>query len=253
MEETINQGDIKFDDKLDNFLKGRMTPEEEKEFKKELNDNAELKTKAIATAHLIKAMEEVGDQEDTEVINEIENLNSREINKFVENAIYQVKSSTNDKTTINKFKVFKTTLISLSSAAVILLCIFGGLKMHQYSLTTQLGREGISYYSPSEFMRGEEEKVAEELSVIYGDLKEKRNIETSILKLENFWTEANKEEYNDYTEYKTEIGWYLANAYLMDNDRKKALQILEALQVDTEADSVIGKDIQNLIKEIRDV
>lgn len=56
------------DDRIVAYLKGKMSAEEEKLFLKELNDNPELKEKAVITARLVKGLKKVGAEQDKDTI-----------------------------------------------------------------------------------------------------------------------------------------------------------------------------------------
>lgn len=52
------------DDRIVAYLKGKMSEEEVQNFMKELEENPELKEKAIAVARLVKGLKEVGTEQD---------------------------------------------------------------------------------------------------------------------------------------------------------------------------------------------
>ena len=67
------------DEKIAKYLKGMMTAEEEQEFMQELESNDELKSKAIATARLVKGMKEAGTARDEEIMDDFKVANKEEI------------------------------------------------------------------------------------------------------------------------------------------------------------------------------
>ena len=60
--------DMQGEDRIARYLRGEMNAEEVVSFKRELESNRELRSKAIAMARLIKSMKEVGLQQDQTVI-----------------------------------------------------------------------------------------------------------------------------------------------------------------------------------------
>ena len=56
------------------------------------------------------------------------------------------------------------------------------------------------------------------------------------------------ETYNDYTDYAPQIGWNLAIAYLKDNDKAKAITVLNKLESIAED----GTAIKNMCTELND-
>lgn len=70
MNKDINNIDPKLleeDDRIVAYLKGQMTVEEELQFMKELEDNSDLKEKAIMTARLVKGLKQVGTEQDKDI------------------------------------------------------------------------------------------------------------------------------------------------------------------------------------------
>lgn len=55
------------DDRIEAYLKGQMSAEEEQKFFKELEDYPELKEKAISMARLVKGLKEVGAEQDRDI------------------------------------------------------------------------------------------------------------------------------------------------------------------------------------------
>ena len=55
------------DDRIAAYIKGQLSAEEEQLFLKELEDNPELKEKAIVTARLVKGLKKVSDEQDNDI------------------------------------------------------------------------------------------------------------------------------------------------------------------------------------------
>ena len=71
MEEDINKIDnrlLEEDDRITSYLKGQMSDEEEQAFLKELEENPELKGRAIAMARMVKGLKQVGSAQDKETM-----------------------------------------------------------------------------------------------------------------------------------------------------------------------------------------
>ena len=56
------------DDRIASYLKGQMSGEEEQAFLQELEENPDLKERAIIMARLVKGLKEVGTAQDKETI-----------------------------------------------------------------------------------------------------------------------------------------------------------------------------------------
>ena len=76
---NINDTLLLEDERIVNYLKGRMTAEEEHAFIEELKTNPEFKSKAVAMARMVKGLKEVGKQIDEETTNSILASNQSEI------------------------------------------------------------------------------------------------------------------------------------------------------------------------------
>lgn len=243
MESKENQRLMEFDEKLDDFLKGRMTTEEEQEFKTLLASNPDLKQKAIATVRMVKAMQTLGEQRDRAIINEIAESSE---DKLKATAI-QTSGARLRKVRIIPFRRF---MISFSAAASILLCVFGGYKYYKYEQVTALGSEYLAYFPASDFSRGEEDNIASKLQIFYTNIDDGKEKKATIDELSMMWKESRSETYNDYTEYMPELGWMLANAYLCDNEKEKAIAVLNQLIADCPEDTAIGEKARELREKI---
>ena len=153
----------RFDEMLSRYIKGQLSEVEEAEFKQLITDEPELRNKAIATAHLIKAVNEVGSERDDEAIEAIRLATKKEIRFVASN----VSGAMIKKPRILKFRKF---IVSFSAAASILLCVFGGYKYYKYEQVTSLGSEYLAYFPASEFSRGENDDVSGILKEMYSDI-----------------------------------------------------------------------------------
>jgi len=50
------------EERIDDYIRGRMTPEEEQKFLADCKSNPELKEQAIMTAYLVKALNQLHDE-----------------------------------------------------------------------------------------------------------------------------------------------------------------------------------------------
>lgn len=246
MESNNNTTAIQFEDKLNRFLKGEMTSAEEQEFKAFLESHPEQKQKAIAIARLAKAMQQVGEEHDLAVIADIKAASKQDVEDAVNNVTGKVERKP-------KILPFRRFIVSFSAAASILLCVFGGYKYYKYDRTTTLGKEYIAYFPASEFSRGEGDNVREQLQILYGNVTDKKDMDATIEELFRMWEASRADEYNDYTEYMHELGWMLANAYLRDNNKDKALKVLDQLVKECPADTAIGEKARELKQKVEDL
>ena len=240
MNEVYDKDMSRFDEMLSRYIKGRLSDAEEVEFNRLIVENEELRNKAIATARLVKAMNEVGSEQDNDTIEAIKQSSKEDIKRT---------ATSISGTTIKNPRIltFRKFVVSFSAAASILLCIFGGYKYYKYEQVTSLGSEYLAYFPASEFSRGENDGVSDILKELYSDIETKHNLGDAIARLSGMWTESRGDTFNDYTEYMPEIGWMLANAYLRNNDKSKALEVLGIL-----AESPEGTAMGDKARELKE-
>lgn len=233
----------RFDEMLSRYLKGQLSEIEEVEFKRLIADEPELHNKAIATARLVKAMNEVGSERDDKTIEEIRQATEQKIKIVASN----VSGAAIKEPRILNFRKF---IVSFSAAASILLCVFGGYQYYKYEQVSSLGSEYLAYFPASEFSRGENDGVSDILKELYSDIETKHNLGDAIARLSGMWTESRGDSFNDYTEYMPEIGWMLANACLRNNDKSKALKVLGVLIAESPEGTAMGDKARELKEKV---
>ena len=65
--QIVTDKELHDDERISAYLRDRMPEEEEVTFLEELNSDSELRSKAISTAHLAKAMKKIGEENDEKV------------------------------------------------------------------------------------------------------------------------------------------------------------------------------------------
>lgn len=243
MNEVYDKDMSRFDEMLSRYIKGRLSDAEEVEFNRLIAENEEQRNKAIATARLVKAMNEVGSEQDNDTIEAIKQSSKEDIKRT---------ATSISGTTIKNPRIltFRKFVVSFSAAASILLCIFGGYKYYKYEQVTSLGSEYLAYFPASEFSRGENDGVSDILKELYSDIETKHNLGDAIARLSDMWTESRGDTFNDYTEYMPEIGWMLANAYLRNNDKSKALEVLGILIAESPEGTAMGDKARELKEKV---
>lgn len=214
-----------------------MTEEEGKVFLSELKNNPELRERAQAMAAAIKNMKELKFDHGQRVASKIERVSERDFRKVAKLS--------------QKARVFSLrSIVRMSIAACIVGIIsFGGYRYYIYNETIALGN---SYYAtiPTELVVRDADGVSAQLAQLFNKVKNNEDLDNTILNLEEKFSMAISEDYNDYTNYINDIGWTLSIAYLKDGDRDKAIKTLDLLISHSESDIVIEK-CKKLIKEIK--
>lgn len=234
------------DEKIVRYLKGKMTAEEEQEFMLELESNEELKSKAIATARLVKGMKEAGSARDEEIAEEMLAHEPNEITSIAKRVVRKKKT---------KIITFSKAATWLSAAASVALLVWGGFTYNDYRQTTGLGNEYSTVFSSSRLIRGGDEnaKTENKLAKLFDNVVTKTDLNNTLSELEEYWDLATQETYNDYTDYAAEIGWNLAVGHLRNNDKKKAIDVLIKLIDISPEGTAIGDKARELLKKVEEL
>jgi len=226
-----------FDIRLELFLKNKMTEEEGKAFLSELQSNPDLRQRAQTMAAAIKNMKELRYEHGQRVASQIDSLSERKFRK---------EAKLPHKARIISLHAF----VKISVAACFIGIIsFGTYRYYIYNETIALGN---SYYSeiPTELVVRDADDVSAQLAQLFKNVKNNKDLDNTILNLEEKFCLAISEDFNDYTNYINDIGWNLAIAHLKDGDRGKAIETLELLISHSESDIVVEK-CKKLISDIK--
>lgn len=267
------------DDRITAYLKGQMTIEEENAFMEDLQENPLLKEKAIAMARLIKSMKEVGAQQDDEINNVFLSANERIIKQAAFDAIEKktdwrknrnaaisasnselyndAEASVSEIREVGpqnyKKRIPLTRVVSwLSIAASLFLILWVGIGYNDYHKTTRLAEEYENVFGSPIISRGAQSSETEQrLNSLFNNISTKTDLDNTLHELSLLWELSTMETYNDYTEYASEIGWYLAIGYLKDNDKKHAKMVLEKLMDLTLEGTAVGNMVRELSNEMK--
>lgn len=237
------------DDRIVAYLKGQMSAEEEQKFMKELNDNPELKQKAIVTARLVKGLKQVGAAQDKDTKGAFLASSTEGVKSVVEKVIHAEEISA---TTAARTVSIRRTSTWLSIAASLIFIVWIGFEYKDYRYTTGLGEEYGNAISSSMIARGESkgdisDVTEQKLQKLFANVKSGENLEDAIHELSLCWELSTMDTYNDYTNYSAEIGWNLAIAYLKYNNKKDAKNVLGKLIATSEEGSAINDKAKELL------
>ena len=230
-EYIVPDKDLRNDDLIDRFMQGQMDENEEKAFLEELNQNEELRERAILHARLVKGMAQV-DDEIIEAYSEAED------------------PSKNNKATVVSIDK-KHSARWLAIAASIVFIVFVGFKSYDYYDTTSLGREYANTFPTSTIIRGEANAdVDKELAMLFNNVAEGKDLDNTTSRLATLWELSKQDAYNDYTDYAPYIGWNLAVGYLRNYEKTLARNVLSEMETIYENETIIGKKVRELINTI---
>lgn len=189
------------DDRIDAFVRGMMTEEEESAFKLEIKVNPELRAQVLATLSLIKG------------------IRTQEAGK--ERVLIQ--SNAKDKV--------RTLLWWATSIAAVFAIFFGYTKDKRYNELSAIVSPYYSEYSMSDYSRGDVDSVTVvHLYTLFNGIKKQRNMSKIIEELEPIYATLDSDV--TYSFYANDIAMNLALAYIKDDQVDKAIPVLDKLVKD---------------------
>ena len=207
------------DDRIDAFIRGMMTEEEESAFKLEIKAIPELRAQVLATLSLIKG------------------IRTQEAEK--ERVLIQ--NNAKDKV--------RTLLWWATSIAAVFAIFFGYSKDKRYNELSAIVSQYYTEYSMSDYSRGDVDSITvAHLYTLFNNIKEQRNMRNVIEKLETIYASLDTDA--TYNFYANDISINLALAYIKDDQINKAIPVLEKLEKDN-PDTPIAAKAQELLKEIK--
>lgn len=230
MKNKVNTYDIGQEERIECFLRGAMTSEEERRFLEELDKNSELRENALVRARLIKGMKQV----DADVVQAFRNVEIKDVETIV-------KRSSRKKSSIHWYAI----------AASFVAVLFVGYQSYDYYKITSLGKEYAMEFPVNSIVRGtSDSNVEQELAMLFENIIDADNLDNTTTRLAYLWEMANQDTYNEYTDYAPYIGWYLAVGYLKDYEKEKAKDILKDLEDRYSADNVIGHKVRVILDRL---
>ena len=212
------------DNRIDAYIRGTMTDEEEAAFKAEIKADPELRNHVLATVSLIKGIRE---QEATK-----EKMLIPEPADRIEDS-----------------KVRKLLWWATSIAAVFAI-FFGYQKDKRFNELSDMVSPYYAEYNINEYARGDvNSATVAHLYTLFNSIQNERNMSNYIKELEPIY--ANLEHDFTYSAYSNDIAWNLAVAYIKDDQINKAIQILDKL-INDNPDTPIAIKAQELLNKLRE-
>lgn len=239
---------LKDDERIDAYLKGEMTKDEEPRFLQELKTNPELKQRAVLMARFVRGMKEVGTQQDEDVKKALSSSSVDDVKKIIQSVSLERETRP---IPIRRY----TTWVSIAASLIIIVWLGIGFAERQKSITLAdeytnvfafSGKEASDNYRSLVTDSSETEKKLEEL---FSNITNKKNIGRTIQELSHLWDLSIQDGYNEYTPYSHEIGGNLALGYLIKGDRKKAKRVLQKI-ITISPDSEEEKELLKSSKEL---
>ena len=210
------------DERIESFLRGEMTAEEETAFKQEIRQNPELRSRALAMTSLIKGLRDKNTTREATIIKE----NSA------------------------KSRV-RPILWWVGSVAAVFALIFGVYKDHRYRMLDATVSPYYTEYDMSDISRGDvDSATVVHLYGLFSQIQENRSVSDIIKELEPIYNSLDDDF--TYNAYANDIAWNLALAYVKDDQIDKAITILQKLKADN-PDTPICNKADELIKKLQEL
>lgn len=207
------------DNRIDAFVRGTMTKEEEAAFKQDIKADPELRSHVLATVSLIKGI--------------------RKQDADKEKALIQ--NNTKDRV--------RTLLWWACSIAAVFAIFFGYQKDRRFNELSDMVSPYYTEYNMSDYARGDLDSITvAHLYTIFNNIQKQRNMSNIIKELEPIY--ADIEHDFTYSAYANEIAWNLALAYIKNDQTEKAIPILEKLEKDN-PDTPIAINAHKILDKLK--
>lgn len=208
------------DERIDAFIRGTMTEEEETAFKQEIKADPELQNHVLSTVSLIKG---------------IRTQDAERESKLIQN------ETTNRTRTLLKWAC---------SIAAVFAIFFAYQKDQRYNELSSIVSPYYAEYSMNDISRGDTDSATvAHLYTIFSNIKEQRNVKSIIAELEPIYNSLDSNF--TYNAYANDIAWNLALAYIKDDQIDKAISILDKLEKDN-PDTPIAAKASELKKQLQE-
>lgn len=217
-----------YNEQIDRFLKGKMSAEEEQQFKTEIGQNPELKKQVREHLYLIRGIKQVKSQEEQKII--LQEQHEQKVTPLRRNWI-------------------KITSIAASIAFIMVLSGIEGSRLY-YRHEIRQYAYNASVCVMSDFTASSRGTIDEETKIHLTDLftnaQEGKDLPETIAELSQLYA-LTKDDYVDIEDdYAYQIGWFLAVAYINDGDYEKALEIINNI----ESEYPDNEDIKSIQKQL---
>ena len=210
------------DERIESFLRGEMTAEEEMAFKQEIRQNPELRSRAMAMTSLIKGL-------------------------HVQNS---AKEATIIKENTAKSRV-RPLLYWACSVAAVFAIVFGVYKDHRYHMLDATVSPYYTEYNMSDVSRGDlDSATTAHLYGLFIQIQENRSVSDIIKELEPIYNSLDADF--TYNAFANDIAWNLALAYAKNDQIDKAITMLQKLKANN-PDTPIYNKADELIKKLQDL
>jgi len=233
------------DDRIEKYLSGEMTAEEETKFEEELKTSEELCSRTYMTALLIREMDEVSKERDQHIVDDIKQMSEDDFRAAIKP---------------HRTAILWAKLVAYAVAACFIgiICTVGMQQYHsmQYrELATEsqyLVYETITFEEIDHSRGVINREQTERMLALFANARKGLDIDKTIESLVKIYAQSKIED-SGYYDYCDDIAWNLAFAYLKNGEGKKAIPILEEMLSRNKEWPDLTDKIKLLIEAIEDV
>lgn len=208
------------DARIESFLRGEMTPEEESAFKQEIQADSELRAHVQSTIALIRGIRNMDSELEKAIIAKYDNSRIRSV------------------------------LAWACSIAAVIAIFFGYQKDKRFNELSGIISPYYTEYSMTDISRGNTDSATvAHLYTLFNNIKEQRNVSSIISELEPIYNSLDSNF--TYNAYANDIAWNLALSYIKNDQIDKAIQVLDKLKTDN-PDTPIAVKANELKKKLQE-
>lgn len=240
-----NTDEIKFnemDERIERFLRGQMTPEEETQFHEDINNNPDLREHTLVVSSLIKGLRFSEFISDYSVIRSVQKQSEEPLRHCgMEIADDEEETPPEEPKKPNNLR----RLIIWSSSIAAALALVIGYNFYaesaRYAQVNEMLSPYYEHYDPTSLSRGDADSVTiAHLYTLFNRIQEEKDMKGIIAELEPIYASLGTDF--TYYPYSNDIAWNLALAYVKAGEKEKAKTLLDKLKDDN-----IGTPIEEKI------
>lgn len=229
---------------LELYLKGQLSPEQKEYFREQLKTDKTLRNQVLAEALMIKNMKQQTQEKEKAILEEVKK---------------ELPAAASARPAASRARASRRWTSWISSIAALFIIAFFAAKPVYFSYkSNQMMSQNYVQWTPRAdgaskgASRGEVqagENVVAELSELFDNVGKGKDMKMTIYRLEKALQESNTDY--EYNQYSDDIVWYLALAYIQNNQFGKART--ELLKIIESGDPYYLERAENLYKEIENM